>query len=428
MSPPKLEIQGVHMTKENLNMSIKEADRLGMMRLMDKQEINHRRASERLGISIRQAKRIRKSYLEHGEKGLISRKRGQASMHKTPKEIRDRAISLIQTDYPDFGPTLAGEMLFERHQIKLSAETLRKWMIEEGIWKAKREKERKVYQRRTRRSRFGELLQGDGSPHDWFEGRGEKCCLIHFIDDATNETTSALFVPTETEEGYLECLREHLHKYGRPLSLYVDKHAIFRVNKTELKTGTGITHFGKVAKALGIELICANSPQAKGRVERNNGILQDRLIKEMRLEKINSIEEANAFLPGFLEKYNNRFRKEAASTENAHRPIRDQDNLERIFARQEKRRLSKDLTFQFHGVIYLLETKTPNRLKHAHVDVFWKGNKAIEVEYNGMKLRYRKWSEKVYEKPLVLNSKEIEMGTAWMNKIPVKPAMRHPWR
>jgi len=356
------------LTEEKLRMSVKEAGRLGIMRQMDKKDLTPKKAAEELGLSLKQLRRVRKRYLTEGEAGLLSKKRGQVSGNKIPEKIRDKVISLLRAKYIDFGPTLACEKLLERHKLQLSRETLRNWMIEEGIWVSRKKKDKRVYQRRPRRSQFGALLQGDGSHHDWFEGRGEKCCLIHFIDDATNEITSAKFSPTETTEAYLVCLREHLERHGRPLGLYVDKHGTFKVNREELKKGVGITHFGKVLKELGIELICAHSPQAKGRIERSNGILQDRLIKEMRLEGVNTIGQANAFLPQFFEKHNKCFRKEAANLENAHRAMRKEDDLERIFARKDKRKLSKDLTFQHHGILYLIETKTPNRLRHASVD------------------------------------------------------------
>lgn len=243
-----------------------------------------------------------------------------------------------------------------------------------------------------------------------------------FVDDATSKTTTALFVPTETTEGYLELLKNHLEKYGRPEGLYVDKHTVFRVNKEELKKGVGITHFGQVVKELGIELICANSPQAKGRVERKNGVFQDRLIKEMRLRGINTIEEANNYLPRFLEEINHRFGKEPASPEDAHRALRPQDNLKRLFARKDQRKLSKDLTFQHHGTLYLIETKTPNRMRHA--EVLWKEGEPIEVEYQGTKLNYKKWDEKIYEQPPIVDSKSI----TWANRRNIKPGRRHPWR
>ena len=412
--------------KEKLRMSIKEANRLGVMKRIDKKDLTLRKASEELGISTKQLRRIRKRYLAEGETGLISKKRGQVSGNKIPEKIQNKVINLLREKYPDFGPTLACEKLLDRHQIKLSEETLRKWMIEDGLWVAKRKKDKRVYQRRPRRSQFGALLQGDGSHHDWFEGRGEKCCLIHFIDDATNEITSAKFSPAETTEAYLVCLKEHLERYGRPLGLYVDKHGTFKVNREEVKKGVGITHFGKVLKELDIELICAHSPQAKGRIERSNGVLQDRLIKEMRLEGISTIEQGNAFLPRFFIKHNKRFKKEAASQEDAHRVMRKKDDLGRIFARRDQRKLSKDLTFQHHGILYLIETKTPNRMRHASVDVLWKDNQPIEVEYNGKKLKYKIWQEKVYEQPSVLDAKEI--GVALARRRPPRPSKHHPWR
>lgn len=413
-------------TEEKLRMSVKEAGRLGIMRQMDKKDLTPQRAAEELGLSLKQLRRVRKRYLAEGAVGLLSKKRGRVSSNRISEKIRDRAINLVRAKYIDFGPTLAREKLLERHKFRLSRETLRKWMVQEGVWVPRKKKEKRVYQRRPRRSQFGALLQGDGSHHDWLEGRGAKCCLIHFIDDATNEITSAKFSATETTEAYLVCLREHLGRHGRPLGFYVDKHGTFKVNREELKKGLGITHFGQVLKEMDIELICAHSPQAKGRIERSNGVLQDRLIKEMRLEKISTIEQANAFLPEFLEKHNRRFRKEPTNPENAHRAMRKKDDLERIFARKDKRKLSKDLTFQHHGILYLIQTNTPNRLRYASVDVLWTDNQPIKVECNGKQLKYKVFEERVYEQPPVLDSKQI--GVAWASKKPRKPAKYHPWR
>ena len=231
-------------TEETLRMSVKEAGRLGIMRRMDKKDLTSRKAGEELGICLKQLRRIRKRYLIEGTAGLLSKKKGQVSGNKTSEKFRCKVMNLLQEKYIDFGPTLAREKLLERDKLQVSRETLRKWMIEDGLWTSKRKKDKRVYQRRPRRSQFGALLQGDGSHHAWFEERGEKCCLIHFIDDATNEITSAKFSPTETTEAYLVCLREHLEGHGRPLGLYVDKHGTFKVNREELKKGVGITHFG----------------------------------------------------------------------------------------------------------------------------------------------------------------------------------------
>lgn len=405
-------------------MSIDEAKRLEVMVRMNKNILTMRRASEELGLSLRQMKRVRKRYLTAGEMGLISKKRGKKSNRKISENTRMRVIDLLTTTYQNFGPTLASEKLEERDNITLSAETLRKWMVELGVHRPKRRKVGKVYQRRTRRSRFGELLQGDGSPHAWFDNRGEKCNLIQFVDDATGHTTVAKFVHAETTEGYLMILREHLERHGKPLAIYVDKHGIFRVNREEIKKGTGITRFGQVLKDLGIELICANSPQAKGRVERRNGVFQDRLIKEMRLRGISTMEEGNKFLPQFLEQFNGRFGVNPASPEDAHRLLNSHENLKRIFGRHETRILSKDLTFQYQGTLYLIDTTTPNRLKHASVAIVHMKDEPMRVEYKGVELRYKKWSEMAYEKPAVLNSKEME--TIQLGRR--KPGKHHPWR
>jgi transposase len=413
--------------EEQIRMSIKEATRLSLMKQMDKENFTMKRLSEELGVTLRQAKRIRKRYRQQGVLGLVSQKRGRPSNRKISIDIRNEVLNLIQKHYTDFGPTLASEKLAEKHKICLSEETVRKWLIEAGLWQVKRRKTIRVYQRRQRRSRFGELLQGDGSPHDWFEGRAERCTLLQFVDDATGKTTAARFVPVETTEGYLEVLQEHLERCGRPLALYVDKHSTFRVNREEIKKGVGITHFGSVLKTLDIELICAHSPQAKGRVERKNGVFQDRLIKEMRLRNICSIEEGNAFLPEFLDEVNRRFGKEPAQPENAHRALRAQDDLKRIFARKDQRKLSKNLTFQHHGVLYMVQTKSPNRLKHVTVTVFCKVGGSIEIEYKGQKLEYKKWEEINYEQPKILDCKQIEIS-GWAFRKKRQPDKHHPWK
>lgn len=411
---------------EKVKMSLKEAERLSAMEMLREKILTQKRVSEVLGLSIRQAKRLWKRYKNEGALGLVSKRRGQPGPNKTPLEKKIAILELVKEHYADFGPTLAAEKLYERDNIKISNETLRKWMIELGLRKAKHKSEQKVHQRRERRERFGELLQGDGSPHDWFEGRGPKCCLVQFVDDATSRITAAKFFPSETTEAYLTCLEEQLRGYGRPLGIYVDRHSIFRVNREGIEKGVAITHFGKVLKRLDIELICANSPQAKGRVERKNGVLQDRLIKEMRLAGISSIEEANAFLPKFIEEHNKRFGYPPKNPENAHRPLKPQDDMKQVFARQEQRVLSKNLTFQFEGTLYQIKTETPNRLKHARVDVLSWPDRPIEVEFNQKKLSYTTWEEKQYEQPKIMDAKQLEM--LWPMKKLNRPSRHHPWK
>lgn len=408
-------------------MSLEEADRLGIMRQMDLGRIKLKQASREMGVCVKQARRIRKRYLEQGPPGLVSCSRGKPSNRRKPDRMRQTVIDLLKSTYFGFGPTLAAEKLQERDALTLSEETVRKWMIQEGLWHAGKRKACKIYQRRQRRSCFGELIQGDGSPHDWFEGRGPKCTLLQFVDDATSKITSAWFAPTETTEGYLEVLRGHLTRYGRPLALYVDKHSTFRVNQKDPVHSAGITHFGRVCKELGIEIICANSPQAKGRVERKNGVLQDRLIKEMRLKGISSMEEANAYLPEFIKSLNVRFGVEAAKSEDAHRELKNFDRLDTIFAKKEERKLSKNLTFQYGRTLYLVETKTPNRLRHATVEISHLEGHPLRVRHGETVLSYRAWKDTNDEKPIVLNRKEV-MASTLSAEERRKPAKHHPWR
>jgi hypothetical protein len=412
---------------EKVAMSINEANRLSIMRQIDKKILTLQRASEELGVSLRQTKRIRKRYLSEGEIGLISKHRGKISPNRIDPKLRNVVVKILQREeYTGFGPTLAKEKLRRRHGYYLSDETLRKWMIEEGLWKAKAQNERKIYQRRIRRARFGELLQGDGSRHAWFEERGEECTLVIFVDDATSQLTAGRFVLAETTIAYQELLEEHLKKYGRPLGLYVDKHSIFRTSRENSCIKETETHFARVLRELDIELICAHSPQAKGRVERANGVLQDRLIKEMRLEKINTIEKANRFLPKFIEEYNERFGKEARDQENAHRSMREEDDLERIFARRSTRKLSKSLSFQYEKTFYQIQPQNPNRFRATHVNILERPGKPILIEYRGQELEYTQWEEDFKGKPKVLDSKELE--AYWPSRVQRKPRKHHPWK
>lgn len=407
-------------------MTMKEASRFSVMKQIDKKILSIRQASHELGLSTRQVKRLRKKYKQQGAKGIISLRRGRPNARRYPETLKMQVMDLMKDPLREgWGPTFASEKLASMNQIMVSREKLRQWMIEEGLWKSKKKTEKRVHQRRPRRSRFGEMIQGDGSPHAWLEGRGPKSSLLIFVDDATSKITSGKFFPAETTEGYLEVLEGHLQKYGRPSSLYVDKHSIFRKNRTEMLNGDLQTHFGKVLRELDIRLICAHSPQAKGRVERTNSTLQDRLIKEMRLKGISSIEEANAYLPAFIEEFNDRFGRVASEREDAHRPLAQGTNLERIFARKTTRKLSKELSFSYEGTTYHLKTKSPNRVKKTHVELILVPNKPLIVEINGKAMEYTKWKEAPYQRTPILDSKELEGQLGPQRK---KPSRRHPWR
>lgn len=357
------------MTKETISMSLKELDRLQIIRDSVSRQITQEQAADRIGISIRQVKRLVQRYRIEGPQGLVSRRRGQRPNNAFTSEFRTLVISLVRDKYPDFGPTFACEKLRKLHELALSAETLRKWMVEEGLWRERRRKTARIYQRRQRRPCYGELIQIDGSPHDWFEERGPRCTLIVFIDDATSALMALRFAPAETTRAYMETLRDYLDKYGRPLALYSDRHSIFRVNNPE-REGE-LTQFTRAIKTLGIEPIHANSPQAKGRVERANQTLQDRLVKELRLRNISDIETANLWLSEFVKDYNSRFASIPRENGNAHREIlHSPEELNYILSYQSRRVLSKNLTFQYKTSAYQIRSEGQGyRLRHAIVTV-----------------------------------------------------------
>lgn len=407
-------------------MSVKEAERLSLIKQITNKKLTIKQVAIEIGLSIRQVKRLCKRYKIEGALGLVSKRRGKPSPNRIAEAIRVKAIEVLKRpECFDFGPTFAREKLTEMLGICVSEETVRKWMIEAGLWKCRKRKEIRVHQRRARRRHFGELIQGDGSHHAWFEDRGERCALLVFVDDATSKITAARFFATETTEGYLQVLEQHLKRYGRPGALYVDKHSVFRVTAKEVQNGDAQTHFGRILNALDIRLICAHSPQAKGRVERANGTLQDRLVKEMRLKKIKDLEEANAFLEEFIESYNRQFGREAEQGEDAHRELRKRDELERLFFRKERRKLSKDLTFQYEGAHYQIQTNAPNRMRQMYVDVLAREGKEIKIEVGGKEYAYKKWKDNAYLKPAIKDSKELE--ASWITRKRVKPHKHHPW-
>lgn len=405
-------------------MTLKEAERLGVMKELERKKLTYLEASSLLKISRRQAIRIMKRYRSEGSAGVISKKKGHVSSNRYNPKQKTLIISIIREKYEDFGPTFASEKLKEEHRLEVSRETLRKWLIEEGLWKAKPKKEKKIHPRRTRRSQIGELVQIDGSYHAWFEERGEKCCLIIFIDDATSHIMYGKFCQKETTKDYMKGMRSYIEEKGKPQAIYSDKHSVFRINREEVKTGARETQFGRALRELNIELICANSPQAKGRVERANATLQDRLVKEMRLKGIKTIEEGNEYLKEFIEKHNKRFAVRPALEEDGHREVKE--NLEEVFSVKSNRKLTKNLSFHYCAKEYQIETSTPNRLKHKEVEIIDMIGGGVIVKYKGQKLNYSLWKEKVDRSPNILNVKELEIP--WDTAKVRKPSRRHPWR
>src|SRR3954454_2081627 len=373
-----------------LSMSRAEIDRVHVLKDLLAERIRPSEAAQLMGVTRRQVFRLLKAYHAGGPAALISKKRGKPSNRAYPAIVRTEAMALIKANYGDFGPTLAAEKLSERHGLHLGVETVRRWMLADGVWKDRRQRLKPVHQPRYRRECVGELVQIDGSEHWWFEDRGPQCSLIVFIDDATSRLMYLRFVETESTFDYFHAARTYLEQYGKPVAFYSDKHATFRVNKVGATQGDGMTQFGRALHQLNIDIICANAPQAKGRVERANGTLQDRLVKEMRLEGISTMEAANAFLPAFMEDYNRRFAKVPFSAKDLHRPLSEHDDLDDTFAWQEERTVTKDLTLQYDQVLFLLEPNAITRsLARQRVMVYDYPDGRFAIKHQGRELPYR---------------------------------------
>jgi transposase len=339
---------------EHFIMSRKERTQLIVFEKLKNGEISQVEAANRLKMSTRWLREKLKRYKETGDHGLIHKNRGKESSKKWNTEQRALAIELLKSEWQGFGPTFACEKLLELKGIKISKETLRKVMIQEGIWNSKQRK-LKHRARRTRRTMLGLLVQLDGSPHDWFEGRAPKCTLLVFIDDATSKILWLEFVRSENEMDVLRSTKNYIQRYGIPHEFYVDFGGVFSVNLNNDERDKK-TQWERAASELLINIIHAHSPQAKGRVERANGTMQDRLVKELRLKDISSIEDANKYLreSDFMLKHNERFAVKPAQGGDAHRPAQNYD-LEATFCRREARILANDYTIAFNKQYYQLE-------------------------------------------------------------------------
>lgn len=421
------------MTKEMITMSHRELDRIELIRAAVSCELKQIQVAERLQLSTRQVKRLVRNYRRGGAKAILCKRRGNTPNNAIAASVRNRAIALLREDrYKGFAPTLAHEKLTEQHAFIFSVETLRQWMMADGLWVPKQRARARIHQSRPRRPCEGELVQIDGSPHAWFEERGPECTLIVFIDDATSRLKALGFAPSETTKVYMETLDDDLTVYGRPVAFYSDKHSIFRVNHPDCEGE--LTQFTRALKTLDIEPIHANTPQAKGRVERANKTLQDRLVKELRLRAINTIEEANAFLPAFMADYNRRFGKAPAQPNNAHRPVlHSRQELNLILCRHHQRKLSKNLCFQFQNREYQLQGYGNGyRLRGASVTVCEAFNGDVTVMYEGKSLAHRILQQREAA-VTIADEKTVHHLVAQAQQkqqanLQRKPAPDHPWR
>ena len=409
-----------------VTMSKEELKRMEVMQLLEGQRMRQRSAAEVLGVSVRQVKRLVRSYRRAGAAGLVSKQRGKPSHHQLDRGTVQTAVDLLHGRYAGFGPTLAHEKLVEVEGVKMSLGSVRKIMLVEGLWKAKKARKAEVHPLRARRASYGELVQMDGADHDWFEGRSERCTLLVMIDDATGQLGALSFVPEESFHGYCELVQQYLVAHGRPAGLYTDKHGIFRVNIPNVGTGDNLTQFGRAMQSLEIPILCANTPQAKGRVERANLTLQDRLVKEMRLRRINTMQQGNAYLPEFILDFNARFAVQPRCSLDAHRPLLDQHNLDQILAWQELRTLSKNLTIQFKNIVYQIQTDRPAYAWHnAQVIVCQDGQGKITILYKDQPLVYTVFKKQSHQSELV-TSKQVNHILLNQSKTH-KPAPDHPW-
>ena len=370
-----------------VGMTMEEINRASVIQALVGGDIRPQVAALRLGLTTRQVQRLAERFRESGAVGLVSRQRGKASNRQLAPQLAQMALGLIRERYHDFSPTLACEKLMECHGLKLSKETVRQLMITSGLWKTRQQRQAPLHQPRLRRACFGDLVQIDGSYHPWFEERANSCTLLVFVDDATGRLQHLHFAPTESTSSYFVATRDYIAKYTKPVTFYADRAAVFRNNKATGRANQ--TQFHRALANLDIALICARTPQGKGRVERMNRTLQNRLVKELRLLGISGIDEANAMCEYFMAAYNRRFARQPRSELDLHRPLRPQDDPVLALSWHDQRKLSVKLTVQNRNRMYLLHD-TPETRKHIGktVAIYTYPDGNVELRLGGIKVAY----------------------------------------
>lgn len=417
---------------DEIRMSRKERERLEVFGRVKRGELPLVKGAELLGLSYRQARRVYRRYRQDGARGLVHRSRGRRSNRAKPAASRQAVLERYRERYGDFGPTLAAEHL-ERDGHAVDHETLRRWLIAEGFWQKRRR--RSVHRRwRARKEYLGEMLQMDGSEHDWFEGRRGRAVLMVLIDDATNRT-SARFYESETAAAAFDVFGRYVRRHGLPRSLYVDRDSIYRTTRdataeeTLEQTGPE-TQFGRAMRQLGVRLICARSPQAKGRVERRNGVFQDRLVKELRLERISDLERANVFLEEqFLPQLNRRFTLAAARSGDVHRRVERGVKLDEVLCFEERRVVQRDWTVSWRGRYFQLERRSESLGRVGQkITVREKLDGSIQLVHRGRALSCQELPERPRAKGAVAKKPAADRTPASPARGPWKPAADHPWR
>lgn len=417
-----------------ITMSHKELARLQVVIDFADGRVSAEIAAELMGIQRRQVYRLLDAFRRDGAAGLASKKRGKPSNRAHGLYFRKTVLELIREHYADFGPTFAAEKLRERHGLPVGVETLRQWMVADGLW-VKRQDRRKVHQPRNRRDCLGELVQIDGCEHWWFEDRGPQCTLLVFVDDATSRLMHLKFVPSESAFSYFQATREYLEAHGKPIAFYSDKHSVFRINKADAVSGDNMTQYGRALHELNIDILCANAPQAKGRVERAHKTLQDRLVKELRLAGVCDVEAANAFVPAYINDYNARFAKPARLDKDLHRTLAPQDNVDLSFAWRVERTVTLNLTVQYDRVMFLLEpSDLTKRLVRKKVEIYDYPDGRIEIRHQGLALPYRTFDRiRRVDQGAIVENKRLSEALEYCRKLqetlpPIKRSRKAPMR
>jgi transposase len=406
-----------------LLMSKKERLRLEVLGWKERSGISLVKAAETMEVSYRQAKRLWKRFKAKKSAGLVHLGRGKRSNRGYDLEVKEQVLRGYRERYSGFGPTLASEKLQEESGICVDHETLWRWLMAEDIWKRQRER-RKHRQRRERKPYFGELVQMDGSHHEWFEGRGPKSCLLSMVDDATG-VTMVVMAEEETTEAAMRVLKEWIMTYGIPMALYTDRKNVYIVDRTrteeEVMTGKEpLSAFGKVCKKLGIRIIAARSPQAKGRVERKHGVYQDRWVKELRLKEVNDLTGAEQLLGEFTGRLNKKFAKNPASEVDHHRPVNPETSLDDIFCWEETRILRNDWTLRYENRILQITRQSSLPPTKKRITILKRLDGSLRMEYRGQEIQFKELTE--------VPSEKADQGAAEIQKDKWHPGSDHPWR
>jgi len=406
--------------EDTITMAQHELRRLHVIRKAIDKIITQKDASEVIGLSLRQAQRMVARVKREGDKGIIHKSRGRPSNRSIPDATRRKVLTLFKATYHDFGPTLASEKLFERDKIEINDETLRLWLREEGI-PYKERKKRPHRQWRERKSHYGQMVQMDGSHHAWLEDRGPWCVFMGYIDDATGIPFGRFYTREGTNPA-MDSLKRYIMRYGIPQSVYLDNHTTYKSPKKqsiedELKNEIALSQFERAAEELGIDVIHADSPQAKGRVERLFRTFQDRLVKDLRLEKIKTIDGANDHLKHFLPKYAKRFAVKARKIDDLHRPIPDGMDLDGILCIKTARTLRNDFTIAHDRKLYQILDNV--RTKKLMVEDRLDGS--MIMRYKDAILKFKEITKRLKREP-ERKTYEFKLHTAYV------PPANHPWR